>query len=432
MVNRIPMAPNCKIVFEPHNIDNASPATVSRNGMVFMSSSALSWSPVLEGFLKKRSPQEAEILRQLYTASFPDLYCYSIQSLEAKMKMLEAFVIMQSINILQGLIPCKEQGGEITAVYLERLYVFSLMWSVGAVMELEDRCKMEHWLRHHDTIKLDLPNITEACEDTMFDYYVTNDGKWMHWNTCVEEYVCPANSTLEYGSILVPNVDNVRTDFLIQTMAKQCKAVLPIGEQGTDRTVIIKGHMSKYNPESHMAKSLNFSLATTPFMFQRTIEGYVDKRMGTTYGPPAGKEMTVFTDDVNMPIINEWRDQCTIESYVDKRMGTTYGPPAGKEMTALTEDVNMPMINEWGDQCTIESYVDKRMGTTYGPPAGKEMTVFTEDVNMPMINEWGDQCTIESHVDKRMGTTYGPPAGKEMTVFTDDVNMPMINEWGNQ
>ncbi|XP_061445342.1 dynein axonemal heavy chain 5 isoform X6 [Rhineura floridana] len=311
--DRIPMAPNCKIVFEPHNIDNASPATVSRNGMVFMSSSVLNWSPILEGFLKKRSPQEADILRQLYTASFPDLYRYSIQSLEYKIEMLEAFVIMQSINMLQGLIPCKEQGGEITAEYLERLYVFSLMWSVGALLELEDRRKMEHWLRDHETLKLDLPNIPEGSEDTMFDYYVTNDGKWMHWNTCVDQYVYPASNTPEYGSILVPNVDNVRMDFLIQTIAKQGMAVLLIGEQGTAKTVIIKGYMSKYNPESHMAKSLNFSSATTPFMFQRTVESYVDKRMGTTYGPPAGKKMTVFIDDVNMPIINEWGDQVTNE-----------------------------------------------------------------------------------------------------------------------
>lgn len=39
----------------------------------------------------------------------------------------------------------------------------------------------------------------------------------------MEEYVYPSDFTPVYSSILVPNVDNVRSDFLIRTMAKQGK-----------------------------------------------------------------------------------------------------------------------------------------------------------------------------------------------------------------
>ncbi|XP_006824996.1 dynein axonemal heavy chain 8-like, partial [Saccoglossus kowalevskii] len=310
--DRIPMAPNCKIVFEVHNIDNASPATVSRNGMVFMSASVLDWRPILKGWLNSRPPQEADVLQTQYNKIFDDLYTFMSINLHAKMALLECNYIRQSLDLLQGLIPSKDEAGILSANHLEKLFIFALMWSLGALLELEDRAKMENFIVNHESV-LDLPKIDPGSGHTIFEFVVNSKGQWEHWTDRVEEYIYPSDSVPEYSSILVPNVDNVRSNFLIDTISKQKKAVLLIGEQGTAKTVMIKGFMAKYDPDSHISKSLNFSSATVPMMFQRTIESYVDKRMGSTYGPPAGRKMTVFIDDVNMPIVNEWGDQVTNE-----------------------------------------------------------------------------------------------------------------------
>ncbi|KAI3374766.1 hypothetical protein L3Q82_021323, partial [Scortum barcoo] len=308
--DRITMSPSCKLVFEVHNMDNASPATVSRVGMVFMSSSALSWRPILQGWTHKRNAKEAENIMGLYDRIFQDIYLYMKQDLKPKMELLECNYIMQSVNLLEGLIPTKETGGLTGDKHLERLFVFSLMWSLGALLELEDRDKLETFIRGHES-NIDVPQTQKG--ETMFEYMVNPNGEWCHWNNHVGEYIYPTDHVPDYASILVPNVDNTRTSFLLETIAKQRKAVLLIGEQGTAKTVMIKSHTKRYDPETDLSKSLNFSSATEPMMFQRTVESYIEKRIGSTYGPPGGRRMTVFIDDINMPVVNEWGDQITNE-----------------------------------------------------------------------------------------------------------------------
>ncbi len=179
------------------------------------------------------------------------------------------------MDLLEGLLPsCQDMC--LAPMHLEKLYIFALMWSVGALLELEDRAKMEAFLVEQGT--LNLPPVQE--NETIFEYSVNDDGQWQHWSKKVEEYIYPRDSVPEYASILVPNVDNVRTTFLIDTIAKQSKAVLLIGEQGTAKTVMIKGYTSKYDPEKQLFKSFNFSSASTPTMFQVSNQRIVHKITG--------------------------------------------------------------------------------------------------------------------------------------------------------
>lgn len=311
--DRITMAPNAKLVFEPDNVDNASPATVSRMGMVFMSASVLKWEPILDGWLKRKPSEVADSLRKYFHKIYDDLHCFVQTKLAAKMKILEAIYIRQCCDILEGLLaPPSEEAPpiEFSDRHLERIFLFAVMWSLGAVLELEDREKMGEFIAKHPS-KMRWPKIQPG--ETIFEYVVSADGNWQHWNERVEEYIYPSDSVPEYAKILVPNVDNVRTAYLIDLIAKQSKAVLLIGEQGTGKTVMIKGYMLNYNPEYHLSKSFNFSSATTPNMFQRIIESYVEKRVGTNYGPPQNRKMSIFIDDINMPVVNEWGDQVTNE-----------------------------------------------------------------------------------------------------------------------
>ena len=92
---------------------------------------------------------------------------------------------------------------------------------------------------------MDVPLNVEG-EESVYDFYVdVEDGKWHHWSERVQDWNYPKDYDPPFASILVPTVDNVRTDFLIDTVAKQKLAVLLIGESGTAKTVTIQQYILK-------------------------------------------------------------------------------------------------------------------------------------------------------------------------------------------
>lgn len=227
------------------------------------------------------------MLKNFFYAIYEDAHNFVQVRLKAKMALVEAMYIRQCCDIITGLLS-KDEGEEVknyTDKQLERLFLFAVMWSLGAVLELDDRAKLEEFVLSHPA-KLEWPKV--HGEQSVFEFLVGDDGKWQNWSDRVEEFEYPSDSVLEFSSILVPNIDNVRSAFLIHLIAKQNKAVLFIGnikfltktllikinkvvvtgEQGTAKTVMIKSYLSGYDPDFQISKSINFSSATSPNMFQ--------------------------------------------------------------------------------------------------------------------------------------------------------------------
>ena len=88
-----------------------------------------------------------------------------------------------------------------------------------------------------------------------------------------------------------------------------------MGEQGSAKTKLVNCFLKQYKTEDILVMHSNFSSTTTPQLFQKSVEGNVDRRMGGVFGPPLGKKMLIFVDDISQPEINRWGDQVTNEFF---------------------------------------------------------------------------------------------------------------------
>jgi len=64
--DRIPMTDNVKLIFEVEDLRNASPATVSRAGIIFVSESDLDWEPFYKSWLKKKPNNQVETFSEVF------------------------------------------------------------------------------------------------------------------------------------------------------------------------------------------------------------------------------------------------------------------------------------------------------------------------------------------------------------------------------
>ena len=184
-----------------------------------------------------------------------------------------------------------------------------MVWSLGCTTTLDGRAKFNSKLK--ETMgkdnKFKLPQ-----SGTCYDYkFVIEKKEWIYWTETVDQFTIDAKAT--FAEIIVPTFDSIRMKFIKGTLLKNKKHVLAHGPTGTGKTVNIMNLINLEMPEEFSAVPLTFSAQTSANQTQDAMDTKFEKRRKGIYGPPVGKRLILFIDDLNMPKKEEYGAQPPIE-----------------------------------------------------------------------------------------------------------------------
>ena len=293
---RIAMPPQVSLLFEVEDLSVASPATVSRAGMVYVDPTEMTWNEYVASWLLRVEKESKELLAGLIEKSLPKVLGVWNERCKYPVKYAELGIVRSLCMMFDnfatranGVDPKDTEG---YSRMIELWFLFSLMWSVGASVDDDSRKDIDACVRELDS---QFPH-----KDSVFEYFVDHkERKWKHWEEKLNAaWKVPTNEP--FYKILVPTVDTTRYSYLLGSLIKNERHALITGDVGVGKTSVVFSTLQSMD-EGFVYSNLNFSAQTSSTRVSDGFEARVEKRTKDTFAPPGGKKLVMFIDDFNMP-----------------------------------------------------------------------------------------------------------------------------------
>uniref|UniRef100_A0A8C6I8T0 Dynein axonemal heavy chain 12 n=1 Tax=Mus spicilegus TaxID=10103 RepID=A0A8C6I8T0_MUSSI len=390
----IQMSPQMSLIFETMDLSQASPATVSRCGMIYLEPSQLGWEPLVASWLNSLKEPLSELEHQnLLKELFDWLVPPSLVFRRKKCKELiptsninAVVALTRLIEILLCTVVENEPNSKHIRVWTMASFIFSLIWSIGASCDTDGRLAFDTFLRtavsgRNEEAPMPVSISKWECpfdeKGLVYDYMyeLRNRGRWIHWNELIKSSDLE-DKRAKIQDIIVPTMDTIRYTFLMDLSITSAKPLLFVGPTGTGKSVYVKDKlMNHLEKEKYFPFYVNFSARTSANQVQNIIMARLDKRRKGVFGPPMGKKCVIFIDDMNMPSLEKYGAQPPIEllrqffdcghwydlkdtskiTLIDIELIAAMGPPGGGR-NAVT-----PRFIRHFNICTINTFSDETM-----------------------------------------------------------------------
>lgn len=230
---RIPLKAHMRMIFEIRDLKFATPATVSRAGILYISDTqGFQWKSYVKSWIKKCQfdAERSGLLQGYFDKYIEPTFFHLRKAFVYIIPVVEISMVTSICKLLEAILAKFEVKG------LEMVFVFACVWSIGAGFAEKDnkdyRKDFSNWWK--DTWKqIRFPN-----KGTVFDYFVDyENNKFEEWSKMEQpDIVKDIDTSKAISNYTIPTNDTVSIQYLMKLFIEIEHYPLLVGNAGSGKT----------------------------------------------------------------------------------------------------------------------------------------------------------------------------------------------------
>jgi dynein heavy chain, axonemal len=379
------------MIFEPMDLLAASPATVSRCGMIYMEPEKLGWKPLVTAWMELHKPRgrfsgtspfispsaqheeehelhklslseaDAELISLLVDWLIEPCLCFVRKEVVEMSPTVDSNLVMSFLNIFEIILEqaLRKYHNPNDSTYfdfeeneegltkprqqdIECCFIFAAVWSIGITGNSESQHKFSSFLAN---ILVTMDNLEKAYPSVWTALLLRN------WTK-------PELAALHKGTVILPmTMKHTIYECVYNTMKSTWETW---EDQLPDYTI--------------PSMNVSFSDIVVPSIYTAQMEYMlqllVPKQRNILVCGPTGTGKTTYINHTLNDILSK-------SEYKTLSLGFS-----AKTSANMTQGI-------------IDGKLDKRRKGIYGPPLGQKCIIFVDDLNLPEVEQYGAQPPIE-------------------------------------